>query len=130
MRELVVGVAALGDLAGSIIVKILHNVEGGDVEQVCSNLATNLSYLQLLIFLSLSLVFYILHALIVYIYYMLDIPLCFIYIHAWVICSHLYLTKRAIVAPQLLIYRSLEKIVHNPSPGIQLHSLGIQSVFI
>ena len=60
--------------------EILHSVEGGDVEQVCSNLETNLSCLRLL--MSLSLVFYILHALIVYIYYMLDIPLCFIYIHA------------------------------------------------
>ena len=74
LRELVVGVAALGDLAGSIIVEIFHNVEGGDVEQVCSNLETNLSYLQLLI--SLSLVFYILHVLIVHISYMLDIFLC------------------------------------------------------
>ena len=30
--ELVVGVAAPGDLAGSILVEILHSVEGGDVE--------------------------------------------------------------------------------------------------
>ena len=63
LRELVVGVAAPSDLAGSILVKILHSIEGGDVEQVCSNLETNLSYLRLLI--SLSLVFYILHVLIV-----------------------------------------------------------------
>ena len=33
-RELVVGVAAPSDLAGSIIVKILHSGEGGDIEQV------------------------------------------------------------------------------------------------
>ena len=32
LRELVVGVAAPSDLAGSILVKILHSVEGGDVE--------------------------------------------------------------------------------------------------
>ena len=38
LRELVVGVAAPSDLAGSILVKILHSVEGGDAEQVCSNL--------------------------------------------------------------------------------------------
>ena len=34
LRELVVGVAAPSDLAGSIIVEILHSVEGKDVEQV------------------------------------------------------------------------------------------------
>ena len=61
-----------GDLAGSIIVKIFYSVEGGDIEQVCSNLETILPCLRLLI--SLSLVFYILHALIIHIYYMLDIP--------------------------------------------------------
>ena len=32
LRELVVGVAALSDLVGSIIVEILHSGEGGDVE--------------------------------------------------------------------------------------------------
>ena len=42
LRELVVGVAAPSDLAGSIILKIFHSVEGGDVKQVCSNLETNL----------------------------------------------------------------------------------------
>ena len=34
LRELIVGVAALSDLAGSIIVEILHCGEGGDVNQV------------------------------------------------------------------------------------------------
>ena len=38
LRKLVVGVAVPSDLAGSIIVEILHSGEGGDVEQVCSNL--------------------------------------------------------------------------------------------
>jgi len=38
LRELVVGVATLSDLAGSILVEILHSVEGGDIEQICSNL--------------------------------------------------------------------------------------------
>ena len=32
LRELVAGVAVPSDHAGSIIVKILHSVEGGDVE--------------------------------------------------------------------------------------------------
>ena len=40
-KELV-GVAAPSDPVGSILVEILHSVEGGDVEQVCSNLETNL----------------------------------------------------------------------------------------
>ena len=70
LRELIVDVATPSDLAGSILVEILYSVEGGDVEQVCSNLESNLSCLRLLI--SLSFVFYILHAIIVYIFYMLD----------------------------------------------------------
>ena len=59
LRELVVGVAAPSDLAGSILVEILHSVEGGDVEQVCSNLETIplcLRLLTLSLFLSLSLI--------------------------------------------------------------------------
>ena len=34
LRELIVSVTAPSDLAGSIIVKILHCGEGGDIEQV------------------------------------------------------------------------------------------------
>ena len=34
LRELIVGAAAHNDLVGSILVKILHSDEGGDVEQV------------------------------------------------------------------------------------------------
>ena len=70
---------AQSDLARSILVEILQSVEGEDVEQVCSDLETNLSCLQLLtlsLSLPLSFVFYILHVLIVHISYMLDIPLC------------------------------------------------------
>ena len=70
--ELVVGVVALSDLARSILVEILHSVEGGDIEKVCSNLETINPYLQLLI--SLSLVFYILHAYIVHLF------ICLIYL--------------------------------------------------
>ena len=33
LRELIVGVVAPGDLAGSIIVEFLHCVEGGDVSK-------------------------------------------------------------------------------------------------
>ena len=40
LRELIVGVAAPSDLAGSILVEMLHSVEGGDVGQMCSNLKT------------------------------------------------------------------------------------------
>ena len=36
-----VGVAAPSDPVGSFLVEILHSVEGGDVEQVCSNLEIN-----------------------------------------------------------------------------------------
>ena len=62
---------------------ILHSgnpscVEGGDVEQVCSNLETNplcLRLLTLALFLFLSL-FYILHSIIVFILYMHDIFPC------------------------------------------------------
>jgi len=74
LRELVVGVVVPSDLAGSIIVGILYSVEGEDVEQMCSNLETILSCLRLLISLSLNtFVFYIFHARIVHIHYMLDI---------------------------------------------------------
>jgi len=66
LRKLVVGVAAPTDIAGSIIVKILHSVEGGDVEQVCSNLKIILLCLRLLISLSLThSCLYLLHAFIV-----------------------------------------------------------------
>ena len=58
---------------GSIIVKILQGVEGGDVEQVCSNLETNPLCLRLLT-LSLSLSPYLYLACYYCLYhYMLDI---------------------------------------------------------
>ena len=68
---------------------IVHNgnpscVEGGDVEQVCSNLETNPLCLQLLT-LSLSPCIYILHASIAFIFICL-IYLCLIDIYAWVVC--------------------------------------------
>ena len=87
--ELVVGVAAPSDPVGSILVEILHSVEGEDVEQGCSNLETNLPCLRLLS-LSLSLsptCVYILHALIVHIHYLLDI-LVLILIYAWGLFAH------------------------------------------
>jgi len=60
---------------GSILVKILHSVEGGDVEQGCSNLETILPCLQLLISLSLTCV---------YIYCML---ILFISLYVWYTCA-------------------------------------------
>ena len=69
-KELV-GVAAPSDPVGSILVEILHSVDGGDVEQVCSNLKIILSCLRLLI--SLSLVFIYLACLYCSSLYMLDI---------------------------------------------------------
>ena len=71
---------APSDPVGSILV-ILHSVEGGDIEQGCSSLETNLPCLRLLS-LSLSITcVYILHALIVHIHYLLNI-LVLILIHA------------------------------------------------
>ena len=77
LGELIVGVVAPSNLAGSIIVDILHSGEGGDVEQVCSNFESNLPYLRLLISLSCL---YILH--IVHVHYLLDI-LVLKLIYAW-----------------------------------------------
>jgi len=54
-------------------VEILHSVEGGDVEQVCSNLETILSYLRSYFSLPLSLVFVYLACLYYLSLYMLDI---------------------------------------------------------
>jgi len=71
-----VGVAAQSDPVRSIIVKILHSIEGEDVEQMCSNLEIILPCLRLL---SLSLTcLYILHA------YIASIFICLIYI-----CAHI-----------------------------------------
>ena len=86
LRELVVGVTVPSDLAGSFIVKILHIVEGRDIEQVCSNLKIILPCLRLLISLFLShLCLCILHVYIVYLF-ICFIYLCFINIYAWVVC--------------------------------------------
>ena len=78
-KELV-GVAAPSDPVGSVLVEILSSVEGGDVEQVCSNLETNLPCLRLL---SLYLTcLYILHAPIVHIHCLLDIVVLKL-LYAW-----------------------------------------------
>jgi len=97
---------------------------------VCSNLEIILSSLRLLISLSLSLSLVFIY--LAYLYclslYVLDIFVlnCFM---LGIVCSHLYSTKRAIVALQLLILRNLEEIVFNLSPKIRLHSLVILGVF-
>ena len=56
LRELVVGVAAPSDLAGSILVEILHSGEGGDVEQVVRT-SKQISHVCGCLSLPLSLVF-------------------------------------------------------------------------
>jgi len=57
---------------GSFLVEIIHSIEGGDVEEGCSNFETILPCLRLT---SLSLVFiYILHAYFVYLF------ICLIYL--------------------------------------------------
>ena len=71
-KELI-GVTAPSDPVGSILVGILHSVEGGDVEQVCSNLETNLPCLRLL---SLFLTCLYLACLYYFHLYILDIYLC------------------------------------------------------
>ena len=75
------------------MVKIFHSVEGGDVEQGCSNLKTNLPCLRLLS-LSLTCV-YILHALIIHIHYLLDI-LVLILIYAWGLFAHTCIQPREV----------------------------------
>ena len=87
-----VGVAAPSDPVGSILVEILHSAEGGDVEQVCSNLETNLPYLRLLS-LYLSLVFIsclclLLISLICLIYCVLKL------IYAWGLIAHTCIQPR------------------------------------
>ena len=82
LRELVVAIASPINLARLIIVEIFHSVEGGDVEEVCSNLEIILPCLRLLI--SLSLVLYILHAYIVYLF------ICLIYLCLIDICLGLF----------------------------------------
>ena len=106
--------------------KILHSVEGGDVEQGCSNLEIILSYLRLLI--SLSLVFYILHALIAHIHYLLDI-LVLKLIYAWDCFFTLVFNQESHSSTSTLIWRILEEIAQSPSPEIQLHSCIICGVF-
>ena len=89
LRELVVGVATLSDLARLILVEILHSVEGGNIEQVCSNLETILSCLRLLISLSLththlcfiSCICLLFISLICLIYLLLKLNM-----YAWVVC--------------------------------------------
>ena len=91
LRELIVGVAAPSDLTGSILVEILHSVEGGDVEQVART-SKQISHVYDCLSLPLSLVFIYLAC-----FYCSHLTcliyLCFIDIHAWVIlmsCMLLY----------------------------------------
>ena len=74
--EVLVGVAAPSDPVGSVYSENPSSVEGEDVEQVCSNLETNIPCLRMLS-LYLLLV-YILHAYI-----------AFIFIYLIYICAHI-----------------------------------------
>ena len=75
-----VGVAAPSDPVRSFLVKILYSVEGGDVEQVCSNLETNLLCLRLLslylllVFISCILILFISFICLIY---LCSIDICF-----------------------------------------------------
>ena len=93
-------------------------VEGGDVEQVCSNLETNSLCLRLLyLSLSLSLV-YILHA-ITCLYLS-----CLIYcvLHAWDCLLTLVFNQESQRGTSTHIQGNLEELVQSPSRGIRLHS--------
>ena len=76
-KELV-GVAAPSDPVGSFYSENPSSVEGGDVEQVCSNLETNLPCLRLLTLYLLLLSLYLACSYCAYLY-MLDILLCSYY---------------------------------------------------
>ena len=94
-----VGVEASNDPVGSFLVKILHCVESGDIEQGCSNLETILPCLRLL---SLSLIcIYILHAHIAFIFICLIYCVLNCYMRG-IICSYFYSTKKVKATPQLL----------------------------
>ena len=58
---------------------------------------------------------------------MLDILLCLIDIHAWVVCV-LTLAFNQDSGTSTLSLENLEEIVQSPSPGIRLHSLVILGV--
>ena len=137
LRELIVGVAAPSDLAR--FCRIDYSVEGGDMSK-CAR--TSKQFSRICDCLSLSLMFYILHAYyicahLLHVWYCL----CSIDIHAWdcliswmllflviftclilCMCSHSYWTKRAIEVPQLLIKRNLVEKFWSSSSGIWLHS--------
>ena len=73
LREIVVGVAAPGDLAGSVIMKILHCGESGNVKQVAQT-SKQISRVCDCLSLSLSLMFIsCMFIIIVLMYYMLNI---------------------------------------------------------
>ena len=89
------------DPVGSFLVEILHSVEGGDVEPGVLEPRNNSLVFAIALSLSLTCI-YILHTYIAFIF------ICLIYLVQYcymlgIVCSHLYLTKRAIVGHQLLI---------------------------
>jgi len=85
LRKLVVGVAAPSDLTGSILVEILHSVEGQDVEQVCSSFETILPCLWLLISLFLSYLCFI-SCMLILLSFLYAWYTCVLLLYDWVIC--------------------------------------------
>ena len=96
LRELIIGVAAPSDLAGSILVEILHYGEGGDVEQVARILKQIsrvcdclVSFSHLCLYLACS---YCLHLYTLYIYLSsIDVCVC---LCVCVCMGLLYLSRR------------------------------------
>ena len=110
--------------------KILHSVEGGDVDKVCSNLETNLPCLRLLISLFLSLMFYILHVLIVLILICLIYLYLIEYMFGLFVCSQLYLIIIIIIITTLpisLIYEGFsEGLIERR--GTEIHLLYLRHI--
>jgi len=107
---------------------ILHSgnpscVEGGDVEQVCSNLETNLWCLRLLTLSSLSLCLILYLALLSLSYlYMLDIPLCLIVICLRGIVVNTSIQPREPTRHLNPFKGNLEELVQSLARGIRQHS--------
>ena len=94
--ELIVGVAALSNLKRSIPVKILHGVEGGDIEKVArtskqiSRICDCLSLFLSLVFISLALITYIFICLGLFDILHACIPCLFLTCLILCLCSHKY----------------------------------------
>ena len=126
LRELVVGIAAPSDITRSLQQKSFIVLKAG-TQSKCSQTLKQIS--RVCDFLSLSYFCFISCILLLFISITCLIFPCASQIYLLgIVCSHQYLTKRAIVAPQLLVQRNLEEIVQSYLPGIRLHTLVIRCV--